>query len=112
MNIKRKIGVGAAGLIALGGSTFGLPLISRAAGASSTAALSTATVVNADQGPNVQVGAQTGVDGISTESDVDVSSETSASETATTSDTGAASDGIGGHADSAGNVANQSTTEQ
>jgi hypothetical protein len=112
MNIKKKFGLGAAGLMALGGSMFGLTLISGAAGASSTLPTSTPVTASADQGLNVQDGSQTGVDNTSTGASEGVSSEVSTSEAATSSETGTASDGIGGHQDPAGNVDNQSTTEQ
>jgi len=112
MNIKKKFGVGAAGLMALGGSMFGLTLITGAAGASSTPPTSAPVSASADQGLNVQDGSQTGVDTTSTGASEAVSSETSSSEVATSSETGTASDGIGGHQDPAGNVDNQSTTEQ
>ena len=66
MNIKKKFGIGAAGLMALGGSMFGLTLISGAAGASSTLPTSASVTASADQGLNVQDGSQTGVDATST----------------------------------------------
>ena len=114
MNIKKKFGIGAAGLMALGGSMFGLTIISGAAGASSTVPTSTSTSItaSADQGLNVQDGSQTGVDTTSTDVSEEVSSEAVSSEATTSSETGTASDGIGGHQDPAGNVDNQSTTEQ
>ena len=99
---------------------FGLTLITGAAGASSTPPTSAPVSVSADQGLNVQGGSglnvqdgsQTGVDTASTGASEEVSSEASTSEVATSSETGTASDGIGGHQDPAGNVDNQSTTEQ
>ena len=112
MNIKKKFGIGAAGLMALGGSMFGLTIISGAAGASSTVPTSTSVTASVDQGLNVQAGSQTGVDTASTEVGEGISSEAVSSEATTSSEAGTASDGIGGHQDPAGNVDNQSTTEQ
>ena len=94
MNVKKKFGLGAAGLMAVGGSMFGLTLISGAAGASSTLPTSTSVTANANQDINVQDGSQTGVDTTSPGASEGVSTEASSSEAATSSETGTASDGI------------------
>ena len=110
MNIKKRIGLGAIGLVTLGGSVFGLSLASSTAGAtalSSPAAESTTP----DLGANVQDGAQSG-DSITTDVAGANAVDSVTTDAGAASEAGAASDGPGGHQDPAGNVDNQSTTEQ
>jgi hypothetical protein len=59
-----------------------------------------------DPGPAIQSGQQRGPDGVVTDTADGSATEASASEPST------ALDGPGGHQDPAGNVENQSTTEQ
>ena len=111
MNLKKKIGLGTVGLLALGGSVFGMTLISGSAGASSTQPPVAGAPATVDQGPNVQDGSQTALDGVST-SGADAVNAESAGQTSDSGEVNAASDGPGGHQDPAGNVDNQSTVEQ
>jgi hypothetical protein len=114
MNIKTKIAVTTAGLLALGGSAFGISLGSGVASATpTTGATSPSTKVAqpdltlpGDPGPAIQSGQQSGADSAAPDIADTTPTEANASEK------GAASDGPGGHQDPGGNVDHQSTTEQ
>ncbi len=112
MNIKKKLGLGAAGLVTLGGSMFGLTLVSGAASASSNPPSTVATTANADQGLNIQEGSQTSVDTSSSALGEGITSEGDSEAVATSTESAATADGAAGHQDPAGNVDNQSTSEQ
>jgi hypothetical protein len=121
MNVKSKLAVATAGMLALGGSAFGSSLATGVASAapapgvtSPSAPPATADVtVPGDPGAAVQSGPQTGPDTASAADTAETpSTEASASTEATASETSTATDGPGGHQDPAGNVDHQSTTEQ
>ncbi len=125
MSIKKKIGVGAVGLVALGGSVFGVALTSGIASASNSApttpvvtvpAGTTAPVVTlpgdtnalGDSGANVQSGDLTGSQSTAPDATESASSETGSSEV-----TSVEFDGVGGSQDVGGaNVDSQVTGAQ
>lgn len=111
MSIKKRIGVSALGLVALGGSVFAVALSSGIASASGNTT-TTASVVSVpgetnalgDSGANVQSGGQTGSQSTLPDATEVTSSETSSAVT---------SDGVGGVQDLAGsNVDSQTTGAQ
>lgn len=114
MKFKTKLGAATVGILTVGGSIVGISLTSGAASpAPSTGAVSASAQADAseatdsgDPGPAVQSGPQSGQDSMGPDPADGVATET------TTPETGAPSDGPGGHQDPAGNVDNQSTTEQ
>jgi len=112
MDIKKKIGIGTVGLMTLGGSVFGLTLISGTAGAASAQTPTAQVTATTDLGLNVQSGSQSGDNSVAADSTEGISVEATTSEVGTSSESAAVSDGPGGHQDPAGNVDNQSTTEQ
>jgi hypothetical protein len=124
--MKKKIGAGAVGLVALGGSVFGLALSSGIASASNSTTTTppvvtvpggtTAPVVTVpgdtnaqgDSGANVQSGDQTGSQSTAPDATEGTSSETASSEVTTVE-----SDGVGGPQDVSGsNVDSQTTGAQ
>ena len=112
MDIKNMIGIGMVGLMSLGGSMFGLTLISGTAGAASSPTPTAEVTATAGLGSNVQSSSQFGDNSGAADSTEGISVEAMASEVSSSSESAAASDGPGGHQDPAGNVDNQSTTEQ
>lgn len=115
LNFKKKIGLGAAGIIALGGSVFGVALSSGIASASgnTTTVPSNVTVpgvTNAvgDSGSNVESGLQTGSQSTAPDASEGASSDATSSE-ATTLEV----DGVGGPQGVSGlNVDSQTTGAQ
>lgn len=126
MSIKKKWGVGAVGLVALGGSVFGVVLSSGIASASNGATtpqpvvtvsgesngidvtLPGDTSAQVDSGLNVQAGGQSGSQATTPDATEVASSEALSSETATVE-----SDGVGGaQVVSGANVDSQSTGAQ
>ena len=126
MSIKKKIGVGAVGLVALGGSVFGVALSSGIASASNSTTTpppvvtipggTTAPVVTlpgdtnaqGDSGANVQSGDQTGSQSTAPDATEATSGEAASSEATTIE-----SDGVGGPQDVSGsNVDSQTTGAQ
>ena len=111
MNIKKRIGLGAIGLVTLGGSVFGLSLASGTAGATALSSPAAESTTAPDLGANVQDGAQSG-DSLSTDVTGANAVDSVTTDAGASPEAGAVSDGPGGHEDPAGNVDNQSTTEQ
>ncbi len=115
LNFKKKIGLGAVGLMALGGSVFGVALSSGIASASggTNTATSTVTVPEVtntvgDSGADVQSGLQTGSQSTAPDASEGASSDAVSSE-ATTVEV----DGVGGPQDVSGlNVDSQTTGAQ
>jgi hypothetical protein len=115
ISMKKKIGVGAVGLVALGGSVFGVALSSGIASASSSTTTTPSVVTvpgdtNAlsDSGANVQSGGQTGSQSILPDATEGTSSEAASTEAATVE-----SDGVGGPQEISGsNVDSQTTGAQ
>ncbi len=105
----RTIVIGSAGLLALGGSVFGLTVTSAASAASPVSAAQSA--VNSGANVDVQSGAQdaTGLDVAGAVSESATNTE-SATEAVTTES--AISDGAGGHQDAAGSPGVQVGTQQ
>ena len=101
-SMRRRIAIGAASVFALGGSALGIAITTASA---STPTTDVSTLGVQDQsGSQVQSGDQTAADTNSATS----SEATSEASAPTASET----DAPGGHQDPAGNVDNQSTTEQ
>ncbi|MHB1088203.1 MAG: hypothetical protein ACYC19_05500 [Acidimicrobiales bacterium] len=115
LNFKKKIGLGAAGIIALGGSVFGVALSSGIASASgnTTTVPSNVTVPGVtntvgDSGSNVESGLQTGSQSTAPDASEGASSDATSSE-ATTLEV----DGVGGPQGVSGlNVDSQTTGAQ
>jgi hypothetical protein len=105
VNLKTKLAAATAGLLAVGGSAFGISLTTGIASAAPSPALPTEVTTPGDPGPAVQAGPQSGPDTAAPDA-ADGSTETSQPES------GAPTDGPGGHQDPAGNVDHQSSTEQ
>ena len=100
-SMRRRIAIGAASVFALGGSALGIAITTASA---STPTTDVSTLGVQDQsGSQVQSGDQTAADTSSASSEA-----TSEASAPTASET----DAPGGHQDLAGNVDNQSATEQ
>jgi hypothetical protein len=106
VNLKTKLAVATAGLLAVGGSAFGISLTTGVASAGPSPASSTEVTTPGDPGPAVQAGPQSGPDTAAPDAADAGSTETSQPES------GAPTDGPGGHQDPAGTVDHQSSTEQ
>lgn len=105
----RTIVIGSAGLLAFGGSVFGLTLASAASASSPVS--TTQSAVNSGANVDVQSGAQdvTGLDTAGAAGETTTSTESATEAVATES---AVSDGVGGHQDAAGSPGVQVGTQQ
>lgn len=101
-SMRRRIAIGAASVFALGGSALGIAITTASASTPTAAEVGTLGVQD-QSGSQVQSGDQTAADTSSASSEA-----TSEASALTASET----DAPGGHQDLAGNVDNQSTTEQ